>query len=299
MRILHDPSIFERKPLNFFNRSGETVLFRRGKKDREEAYSMGNSQSLRFAFCCTYGSRQFASGFYHDRRLKQSFYSLDFIESGELHCRQGRKSFIAESGDVVLMKPGNDVDLLHLPQKTSRSWGFIFCGSQIEEIIRMFEFNQLTCTRLPDRKRFAARCSGLHNILKHHLNTESYFKVIGASFEFFHCLWQEMQVLPKDSFAAEIAEFLNNNFQERIDMVSLSKRFHLSQPTLTERFENQYHTSPVKYLKRIRLEHAAWLLRNTETSIKEIAFASGFSSLQSFCFVFKNTYGTSPGLFRK
>ena len=65
------------------------------------------------------------------------------------------------------------------------------------------------------------------------------------------------------------------------------------------RFENQYHTSPVKYLKRIRLEHAAWLLRNTETSIKEIAFASGFSSLQSFCFVFKNTYGTSPGLFRK
>ena len=163
----------------------------------------------------------------------------------------------------------------------------------------MFEFNQLTCTRLPDRKRFAARCSGLHNILKHHLNTESYFKVIGASFEFFHCLWQEMQVLPKDSFAAEIAEFLNNNFQERIDMVSLSKRFHLSQPTLTGRFENQYHTSPVKYLKRIRLEHAAWLLRNTETSIKEIAFASGFSSLQSFCFVFKNTYGTSPALFRK
>ena len=299
MRILHDPSIFERKPLNFFNRSGETVLFRRGKKDREEAYSMGNSQSLCFAFCCTYGSRQFASGFYHDRRLKQSFYSLDFIESGELHCRQGRKSFIAESGDVVLMKPGNDVDLLHLPQKTSRIWGFIFNGSQVEEIIRMFEFNQLTCTRLPDRKRFAARCSGLHNVLKRHLNTESYFKVIGASFEFFHCLWLEMQVLPKDSFAAEIAEYLNNNFQEKIDMNSLSKRFHLSPPTLTERFENQYHTSPVRYLKRIRLEHAAWLLRNTETSIKEIAFASGFSSLQSFCFVFKNTYGTSPGLFRR
>ena len=72
MRILHDPSIFERKPLNFFNRSGETVLFRRGKKDREEAYSMGNSQSLRFAFCCTYGSRQFASGFYHDRRISSN-----------------------------------------------------------------------------------------------------------------------------------------------------------------------------------------------------------------------------------
>ena len=53
MKILHDPSIFERKPLNFFNRSGGTVLYRRGKKDREEAYSMGNSQTLRFAFCCT------------------------------------------------------------------------------------------------------------------------------------------------------------------------------------------------------------------------------------------------------
>ena len=63
MKILHDPSIFERKPLNFFNRSGGTVLYRRGKKDREEAYSMGNSQTLRFAFCCTYGSRQFASGY--------------------------------------------------------------------------------------------------------------------------------------------------------------------------------------------------------------------------------------------
>lgn len=60
-----------------------------------------------------------------------------------------------------------------------------------------------------------------------------------------------------------------------------------------------FNTTPSHHLCRIRLEHAAALLRaGTGQSVTEIAFATGFHSSQHFATRFRRQYGMTPGEFR-
>lgn len=57
--------------------------------------------------------------------------------------------------------------------------------------------------------------------------------------------------------------------------------------------------SPLHYLIRCRLDHAAHLLlKNPESTVTDIALASGFTSSQYFATVFTRRFGCSPSSFR-
>lgn len=53
-----------------------------------------------------------------------------------------------------------------------------------------------------------------------------------------------------------------------------------------------------KYILRRRLERAANILKDSEASIKEIAYDWGFSSASSFCRSFKRYFGETPEAYR-
>ena len=54
-----------------------------------------------------------------------------------------------------------------------------------------------------------------------------------------------------------------------------------------------------QYLTQIRLDNSRKMLRETHLSITEIAMACGFSSQSYFTKIFRETYGLTPGLYRK
>lgn len=60
-----------------------------------------------------------------------------------------------------------------------------------------------------------------------------------------------------------------------------------------------FNTTPFEQLNRIRLAHAANLLKKfPEKSVTEIAFTSGFNTSQYFATRFRKQYGVSPQVFR-
>ena len=59
------------------------------------------------------------------------------------------------------------------------------------------------------------------------------------------------------------------------------------------------NATPMEYLRRIRIAHAAALLTTRpDLSITEICFASGFSSSQYFATVFRREQAISPSAYR-
>jgi len=56
--------------------------------------------------------------------------------------------------------------------------------------------------------------------------------------------------------------------------------------------------SIAEFVRRIRLERAAWQLENRTTSVTEIAFEAGFGSLEGFSRAFRDTYHGAPSEFR-
>ncbi len=80
---------------------------------------------------------------------------------------------------------------------------------------------------------------------------------------------------------------------------NLAENLHISRVQLYRKVKAIIGISVSDYIGNFRLEKAKTMLESTSLSISEIAYETGFSSPNYFSTVFKNSYGTSPGSFRK
>ncbi|HAX97124.1 MAG TPA: hypothetical protein DCY35_11505 [Prolixibacteraceae bacterium] len=62
-------------------------------------------------------------------------------------------------------------------------------------------------------------------------------------------------------------------------------------------FKNSTGTSPIEYLRNVRLSNAVDLMRNTHTSITQVAIKTGYSNIAFFSKQFKQVFGVAPTIF--
>ena len=72
----------------------------------------------------------------------------------------------------------------------------------------------------------------------------------------------------------------------------------VSQAHFAREFSQAFGVPPHRYLLTRRIERATALLRDTDRSITEIAFETGWSSLGTFGRTFRDITGRSPGALR-
>ena len=73
----------------------------------------------------------------------------------------------------------------------------------------------------------------------------------------------------------------------------------VSQAHFARAFKQAFGIPPHRYLLTRRIERATALLRDTDLSITEIAFQTGWASLGTFGRIFRDVTGDSPGRLRK
>lgn len=98
---------------------------------------------------------------------------------------------------------------------------------------------------------------------------------------------------------SEVIGFLNREYRNKITLHDILKRIPMSRSTLNRNFIKAFGMSPIQYLNKIRLDHAAQMLTSTDLSIGEIAQQSGFDDSNYFTRIFHKKYGTTPGKWRK
>jgi len=91
--------------------------------------------------------------------------------------------------------------------------------------------------------------------------------------------------------------------QARIETVSsisdIARSANVSKRTLERKFRQLLNKTPSQVYLQCRLEHAKGLLRNTDMKIREVALASGFSSMSYFCRTYKHQFRRQPGSDRR
>ena len=78
----------------------------------------------------------------------------------------------------------------------------------------------------------------------------------------------------------------------------LAKVSGVSQAHFARSFAEAFGVPPHRYLLTRRIERAKALLRDTELSVTEIAFATGWGSLGTFGRIFRDVTGETPGELR-
>lgn len=103
----------------------------------------------------------------------------------------------------------------------------------------------------------------------------------------------------QDEIVTEAIKYIRDNADRPIRISDVERALSVSRRVLENRFERTVGRSPASVLRRVRLERAAVLLRDTDLAIPEIALRCGFNHTESFIRSFKRTLGDVPSLFRR
>ena len=93
--------------------------------------------------------------------------------------------------------------------------------------------------------------------------------------------------------------YLHNHFRENISLTKLAEIMFVTPNYMGASFMRWLGVSFSDYLNTLRLRHACNLLLTTNLSVKEIAFASGYNSIEHFDYIFKRKLSTTPLGYRK
>jgi len=101
-----------------------------------------------------------------------------------------------------------------------------------------------------------------------------------------------------DARVKAVIRIIHQELAKPLLIRALSKRVNLSPTRLRQLFKMETGLSPIQYVKRLRLEAAADLLRTSFLSIKEVIFQSGARDVSNFVRDFKKVYGLTPTKYR-
>ncbi len=96
-----------------------------------------------------------------------------------------------------------------------------------------------------------------------------------------------------------LRQFLEEHHDQPVTLASLARRLHVSRSHLSREFQRHFGVAPIHYLLRLRLQHAAHLLREQNFNVTEVARAVGYEDVFHFSKLFKKHHGLSPRAFRR
>jgi AraC-like DNA-binding protein len=101
------------------------------------------------------------------------------------------------------------------------------------------------------------------------------------------------------SLLYRIFAFVEEHFAEDCSLVALSELLGYDYAYLSRFFKKIVGISYNTYVNQYRLSHACYLMDNTDHSIVQCAYESGYASLRSFNRNFKVLFGITPAQYRK
>lgn len=151
----------------------------------------------------------------------------------------------------------------------------------------------------------------MHKILPAYCETNSETCILRAKLLFLHLLLEIAETFekhtvyedsgnqtPKEKRVAEVVEFINSNYMQKLTLDDISKNFFVNKFYLCHIFKEITGVSIVEYIVNKRMHEAEKLLIYSGESITMISETVGFRNVNNFISAFKEKYGCTPKNFR-
>lgn len=104
---------------------------------------------------------------------------------------------------------------------------------------------------------------------------------------------------PHLSSLKNMITYIHSYYQEKITLTDICKAGNVGKTSCTSIFKKYMDCTPIGFLTEVRLQKAAELLRETDMTITEIAYESGFTGASYFAEIFRSHFGCSPREYRE
>jgi|GEM_PF-2109537 len=96
----------------------------------------------------------------------------------------------------------------------------------------------------------------------------------------------------------QVITHIHEHPEKQWSLESLANEACMGRTSFANKFRESMGLTPLNYLYQVRMQHAAMEIRNTEKTIREIAYSVGYKSETSFHKAFVRTMNISPGRYR-
>lgn len=109
---------------------------------------------------------------------------------------------------------------------------------------------------------------------------------------------QRTVVPPRSASLRQALQFIRDNLESPLRLEDVARYFHVSGRHLARLFQRELKMTFTDYVRQERVRLAAYFLRETDRSVKEIADLTGFGSVHYFTRVFSAAAGIPPAAYR-
>lgn len=102
-----------------------------------------------------------------------------------------------------------------------------------------------------------------------------------------------------DEVIKEVQMYIEQNFEEKLNVEGLANRFAISTRNFIRRFKKATQNTPFEYIQRVRVEVAKKSFESTPLNINEVMYNVGYNDEKAFRKVFKKYTGLSPIQYRR
>jgi AraC family transcriptional regulator len=240
-------------------------------------------------------------------------FSISFVRKGNFLFNVFRHSLDSYNGCVLITKPGYERTVTHAHVIPDECTIFEFKHSFHEQL--MEQYGQLSFFTNND----------VHSTL---IKTDPAMELM--HFEIMRCILTKKDKLRIDALVIELIEkvipnitdytpdtkinaqlkrahlytierakeHITQNFTQDISLMEIASYSHVSPFHFSRIFKTFTSFSPHQFLLQMRFKNAEMLLKDTSLPVSDVAFSSGFNSIEHFTAAFRKNYGCPPSKFR-
>lgn len=98
---------------------------------------------------------------------------------------------------------------------------------------------------------------------------------------------------------AKVCEYMEQHFRDTICLTDMASLVGMSDTAFSHFFKSKTNMTFIDYLNDMRIAHACQLLSETDQTISEICYNSGFNNISNFIRMFKKRKQMTPNAYRE
>lgn len=216
----------------------------------------------------------------------RQYWLLHYVVSGKGRFLREGKSFELSAGDIFIIPPY--IETYYAADK-NEPWSYIWVGFTSDmELPAALSQCALHCPEASAVFDKMKRCALLEN---------------GKSAHLAGCIWELMSIFlecgkQNADYIDKALSFIHAQYSTDISVKTLADKLNVDRSHFSTAFKKRTGVSPAAYIRSVRLERAAELIRVHGESPSVAAFSVGFDDLSHFSKSFKKYFGVSPREFK-
>ena len=230
---------------------------------------------------------------YRDRTNDSPCYHFLYVEDGEGIFEFSDATYTLEKGNIVFFRKGCPV--IYRPKKNHFITAWVaFDGKLAGELLEYYRAYDYSILKSESVWHIM---QGIYKLASAGASPDVLSTRV---YELIVTYFNELNKTNVNDLLEKAKVYIDNNFAQNISIADIAAAVGVSESLLFKLFREKEKSTPVDYLRNIRIENAKrMLIEDDGLKILDIAVRCGFSESAYFCSVFRKHTGMTPRSYRK